>query len=847
MLAGTDELRYALQQLRMRNGHFSFEQICLALARTTIAPNFRFPPGPVSAGGDRGRDFDTFPSFITEIGSLGAGLRYRPEDAAVGVCTLQQRGVRSKVLGDIRKVFEGTAEGLPAPALVLGYCEADMSTGARSKLEADAKIEFNAELKIFDGTTIAELLWLHRQKLEGEILQHLGVVFGRAEATVPRRLPRSPQNFVNRADELADMQEVLVSPESSPTSSVVVLAGLRGVGKSAVAAHWSNSVRDQFSGGDLYLDLARRADPGVPDVGDLLGDLLSDLGVPNDAMPESLDERRRLFEQETVARRLLMFIDNADTPAQVQAALPVGRGSVVVVASNSELDELVRDGARRIVVHPVRREAGREVVAVMAGEGRVDDSAATDRLVELCEGLPIALAACGSQLALRQFLSPDDLVREIESAHDRLAAVSAPDTLSADAVFETAYGALDERLAGFYRLLGLYPGASVGTGAAAALAGVDLSDAEECLEALRRAQLVTEVARGRYEIHGLIRLHMDRASRRDESAERRDVAVERVITWYYRCCRAADFAVQRDRLRLSTGPSESPVGGPELDSPAHSYEWFQSERHNVLAAIRAAEEREMHELVWQFAEALWPLCATQKWYRAWVDSQQAGVRAAVSLGAASAEARVRSQLARAYAELGRHRESREEIEAAHRAARRSSNEVLEASIWEFDGVCAMAANDYDVAEVALSDAHDRMVLAGSARGAALSDYYLAKTRIDSGNAASALELLTRAGPAFVDVNDSVNVARVELRRGEALSATGQFNAAIEVLSQVVSSLDTLGLRFELAEAYQALAIASAAAGRGADALMARQQAYQLYRLLNHPRAEDVETGLTGGS
>jgi len=846
MLDGPGELRFALKELRRRDGFVDFQDLCLALARVTVCSSFRKTTGPVSAGGDGGRDFDSFVSFEAELGELAAATKFRPGDTAVGMCTLQQDKIGNKILADVEKVAKGVKEGMTAPALVVAYCEVDVTTAERNKVEAQAQRKHGLELNVFGGSVIADLLWENREKLESAIKQYLRVSADRPQRVAPRRLPRSPQKFVNRARELATMNAELASAATRPTTSIVVLAGLPGVGKSAIAAHWANTVREQFPDGDLYLDLASRPDQPAPDVEDLLADLLRDLGVPSVAMPISLEDRRRLFEQETASRRLLMFIDNANAPAQVQAALPTGKGSLVVVASNGELEELVHDGAEPIPVKPIEGDEGRQLIAEMAGTARPDSRDANlDRLVGLCEGLPIALAACGAQLATRPYLSVAALADEIESAQDRLAALSGIQKLSTESVFETAHEALDEHLAVFYRKMWLHPGPAMVPGAAAALAATDAAHAGEQLRALQDRQLLTAIDDDRYEVHGLIRLHMRKTARRLDHQSEIDAAFERLAYWHYRCCRSADFAVQHDRLRLTDGPSETVSGGPTLRSPADAYSWFERERHNVLAVIASAEERGMFDLVWQFAEALWPLCATQKWFRAWVDSQQAGVRCAVEIGDDAAEARMRSQLARAYAELGQHRQSREEISAAHDAAERSTNPVLGASIREFEGVCAMAAEEFDTAEAAFSDAHTRMRSVGSERGAALSDYYLAKTRIDAGRPAGVLELLLRARLAFERTNDEVNVSRVALRRGEALNLVGETDAAIVALSEAIDAIEALGLRFELAEAYEALSKASADAGRWAAGLRYRRRAYQMYRSLNHPRADVVEIALTG--
>lgn len=65
------QLLFQLDQLSATNSHHEFEHICRHLARETITPNILPATGPVTAGGDEGRDFETFTTFIRRVGTLG--------------------------------------------------------------------------------------------------------------------------------------------------------------------------------------------------------------------------------------------------------------------------------------------------------------------------------------------------------------------------------------------------------------------------------------------------------------------------------------------------------------------------------------------------------------------------------------------------------------------------------------------------------------------------------------------------------------------------------------------------------------------------------------------------------
>jgi hypothetical protein len=59
-------VRIALSLLSGDNGHHSFEHLCRQVAKRRIASNVLPATGPVSAGGDQGRDFETFRTCLVE-------------------------------------------------------------------------------------------------------------------------------------------------------------------------------------------------------------------------------------------------------------------------------------------------------------------------------------------------------------------------------------------------------------------------------------------------------------------------------------------------------------------------------------------------------------------------------------------------------------------------------------------------------------------------------------------------------------------------------------------------------------------------------------------------------------
>jgi hypothetical protein len=53
-------IRFQLEHLTARNEHHTFEEICYRIAKRRLSSNLLPATGPVSAGGDQGRDAETY-------------------------------------------------------------------------------------------------------------------------------------------------------------------------------------------------------------------------------------------------------------------------------------------------------------------------------------------------------------------------------------------------------------------------------------------------------------------------------------------------------------------------------------------------------------------------------------------------------------------------------------------------------------------------------------------------------------------------------------------------------------------------------------------------------------------
>lgn len=148
-------VRYSLSQLRSRNDHHRFEHLCEALVRQRITPNIVVGTGPVSSGGDQGRDFETFRGYTHgHVRELGAQIGLHDRDTIVFCCTVGQDDVLKKIRGDIKKLASAGSD----VDVVVYFSEQDVPTSARHKLIEKALADHGVRLEILDGQTLTGLL-----------------------------------------------------------------------------------------------------------------------------------------------------------------------------------------------------------------------------------------------------------------------------------------------------------------------------------------------------------------------------------------------------------------------------------------------------------------------------------------------------------------------------------------------------------------------------------------------------------------------------------------------------------------------------------------------------------------
>ncbi|MBA8924824.1 DNA-binding SARP family transcriptional activator [Kutzneria viridogrisea] len=325
---------------------------------------------------------------------------------------------------------------------------------------------------------------------------------------VPAQLPPDVPGFLGRDAELSALHELL---DQSPATGFVT--GAAGVGKTGLALHWAHQVADRFPDGQLFTDLHGYDREGEPtDPSSALASFLRALGVPDAQIPAELHDRAALYRSILDGRRVLIILDNARSFAQVLPLLPGNGNCCLVVTGRRPLAELL--GSHGATMVHLSALASQDAVALLdsvVGDDRItEDPEGADRLVRLCDRLPLALRIAAAKLATKPHWTVGHLVRRMEDNGCRLDEF---DGASQDlrGSFEPSYRDLSPDAARLYRRLGLLDAPDFPAWVGAALLDTSLAEAERLIEQLIDAQLVEVSASGgenlRYRLNDLLRLH----------------------------------------------------------------------------------------------------------------------------------------------------------------------------------------------------------------------------------------------------------------------------------------------------------------------------------------------------
>lgn len=454
---------------------------------------------------------------------------------------------------------------------------------------------------------------------------------------VPRQLPAAARYFTGRDRESCALSNLLVraSPEAGRVA-VAALTGMAGVGKTALAVNWAHQVADRFPDGQLFVDLLGFRHLDAPlEPADVLRRFLIALGVPPTRIPDGTAERAGLYRSTLASRRVLIVLDNARDAEQVRPLLPGSSGCLVLVTSRNRLTGLAAaDGAHLLALRGLTEEESYGLLARTLGAERVmAEPAALDELIALCARLPLALCNAVARAAVRPDVPLALLIAEMREEGGRLDALETGEpATSVRVVFSLSCARLNDLASRTFLMLGLHPGPEITVPVAAALTGLDRTQAQAALAKLCDEHLLAEQAPGRYACHDLLRAYAAEAATTRLIAAERSAAVSRMLDYYLHSASAAAallFPHLTPRALGGPRPGVVPEGFADAGQAA---QWALDERFTLLAAIGQAAEGGHHPHVWELPWAAGWLLDGAECHQELADAQQAALKVALSVG-----------------------------------------------------------------------------------------------------------------------------------------------------------------------------------------------------------------------
>jgi tetratricopeptide (TPR) repeat protein len=632
------------------------------------------------------------------------------------------------------------------------------------------------------------------------------------------QLPPDIDDFTGRHEVLRRLQDLLApSDRGAPAVVVSAVAGQAGVGKTALATRVAHRLRSAFPDGQFYVDL-QGADRQGQEAGDVLAELLLELGVPRAAIPRRLDRRAARYRAELRDRRVLVVLDNAGGEAQVRPLLPGTPGSAALITSRARLDGL--EGVPTIVLDVLEPAQAVELLAKVVGPQRVAaEPEVAVRIVELCGYLPLAIRVAGARLAASGPAPLAELADRLAGEQGRLVELKLRD-MEVRASFALHYEDLREDERHTLRLLGLLKASDFAAWVAAALLDTEPAEAEVLIgrlvdaEMLEVAQTAPETPDGqvRYRFHDLLRLLARERLWDEEPPTVQESALLRVLDGYAGLARRAAELLRpgAGRAAAAAPPARFPTVVERIEGDPAA--WFTAERLSLIAAVEQAYDNRLWRLTWELAGSLARFLELRTHWTDWQHTQRLALHAARHARDREAAATAMRSLGDVLTRLGRFEEAVAQLERALTLSRALGDRHGEASclvglagVHRDRGQPRAALRRLDQAEPIFRELGDH-------RGQ--TEVLLNKGHVlrEQGRFEAARPLLEACLAAFTRLQDHAGEAWTRFNLGMTCQAQGRFDEAVAELDRCQALFAGIGDRLGLAKALQGAGLALAAKG-----------------------------------
>ncbi|MFG1706570.1 BTAD domain-containing putative transcriptional regulator [Nonomuraea sp. M3C6] len=309
-----------------------------------------------------------------------------------------------------------------------------------------------------------------------------------SRALPPAQLPPDIWDFTGRQSSINELVAAATMTEPATTTPpTVLIAGMPGVGKTALAVHLAHLTKQHFPDGQFFCTL-RGSDGKPADPGQVLYNWLIATDMYAKKLPSSTEERSNLFRSWCSAHRVLLVLDDAASGPQIAPLLPGSEHCTTIITSRSGLYGF--SCRKRVDLSPLSVEEGVRLLGAVAGRQRVErERNDAESVVRFCEGLPLAVRAAGARLTASPTLPLRTLAARLANPQLRLKELNSTDFNIYNS-FDLNYQELDPRERTALWMLYLRRNARFNLKSAAEAVGCDIDSAETILTRLVSAHFL---------------------------------------------------------------------------------------------------------------------------------------------------------------------------------------------------------------------------------------------------------------------------------------------------------------------------------------------------------------------